>query len=274
MPSVITELKVTDTDREDARKGANFLARAASRVPAGLFLKKLGGEPSILELSSEIIAVLQAMLERLARAGNLLLLEQDAELSPEQAAKILGVSRPIVYHRMDSGRLPYRKVGAHRRVRLDDVLKLRELERQHREFARALSSDTDELESDYAQPPSPPLTDDLSEIETIFALRTRQRKDLAIKLAIKALRALDAKGIQARVVGSLARNSFSPHSDVDFAVDCDDSREYEAFRIIEKAMGSFPFHMIPCRRIEEDARPFVMEGAVDAPVLIARQAQI
>lgn len=69
------------------------------------------------------------------------------ELSPEQAAKILGISRPMVYHRMDSGRLPFRIVGTHRRVHLEDVLKLREFERRRREVAKALAEDTEELEA-------------------------------------------------------------------------------------------------------------------------------
>jgi predicted nucleotidyltransferase len=118
------------------------------------------------------------------------------------------------------------------------------------------------------------LPDGPSKIETTIALRTNDRKALAIKLAVKALRDLKAMGVHAWVVGSLAKGNFSLHSDVDFAVDCSADLEYEVFRTIEKAMGSFPFHMVPCRRIEEDARPFMMEGAADASILIARQAQI
>jgi excisionase family DNA binding protein len=150
--AAVTELKVTESGREDARKSASLLARAALRMPAGLFLKKATGEPVTLELSGELLTLLQTILDRIAKTGDLLLLNQEAELTPEQAGKILGVSRPVVYHRMDSGRLPYRAVGTHRRVRLDDVLKLREFERQRRENSSALSADTDDLEMNYAAP--------------------------------------------------------------------------------------------------------------------------
>jgi excisionase family DNA binding protein len=152
LSTAVTELKVTNSGREDARKGASLIARAALRVSARLLLQKPTGETVTLELSAELLNVLQTMLDRIARTGDLVLLSQEAELTPEQASKILGVSRPMVYHRMDTGRLPYREVGTHRRVRRDDVLKLLEFEQRRRDISRALSADTDDLEMNYAEP--------------------------------------------------------------------------------------------------------------------------
>lgn len=157
MSAAVTELKVTESGREDARKSASLLlAWAALRLPAGLFLEKATGESDTLELSGELLNLLQTLLDRIAKTGDLLLLNQEAELTPEQAGKILGVSRPVIYHRMDSGRLPFRQVGTHRRVRLDDVLKLREFEQRQREISTALSADTDDLEANYAKPSQGP----------------------------------------------------------------------------------------------------------------------
>jgi excisionase family DNA binding protein len=152
MPGMLTELKVTAPGRQEAQKGANFLARAASLVAGGLFLKKANGEKVDFELPKELLGIMQTMFGRLAETGEVLLVNKDAELSPEQASKILGISRPMVYHRMDSGRLPFREVGAHRRVLLDDVLKLREFENQRRQMTKALAEDTDDLETNHAQP--------------------------------------------------------------------------------------------------------------------------
>jgi len=154
MSDMLTEIKVADEGREDAQKGADFLKRATSlrRARGGLFLTKPDGKTVAVELPAVLLRAVQSVLGRLAKTGDLLLLNKDAELSPEQAAKILGVSRPMVYHRMDSGRLPFRPVGTHRRVRLEDVLKLREFERQRREVSKALSEDTDDLETNYVQP--------------------------------------------------------------------------------------------------------------------------
>jgi len=68
---------------------------------------------------------------------------------------------------------------------------------------------------------------------------------VAVPLALAALRSLEAKGIRACVVGSLAKGRFSASSDVDFVVDCSADREREAFLLIEQAIGAFPFHMLP-----------------------------
>jgi hypothetical protein len=112
-----------------------------------------------------------------------------------------------------------------------------------------------------------------SATEAGFRRRARERKALAVPLAVQAIRDVEAIGFRAWIVGSLAKGRFSAFSDVDFAVDCPPEREYDAFRVIEKAMGAFPFTMIPYRRIQDDALPFVMEAAIDAPSLIAREAQ-
>ncbi|MGO9475399.1 MAG: nucleotidyltransferase domain-containing protein [Rhodomicrobium sp.] len=64
-------------------------------------------------------------------------------------------------------------------------------------------------------------------MEADFRRRARERKSLAVPLAIRALRNLEALGFQAWIVGSLAKGRFSALSDVDFAVDCPREREYE-----------------------------------------------
>ena len=99
------------TAMADARKAlAGFADRHAMTLTGGL-----------AELAEKL---LRTGLE----AGGLAIVPVAPDLSPEQAGKILGVSRPLVVQRMDDGRLPFHYVGSHRRCSLQDVLKLKDAE--------------------------------------------------------------------------------------------------------------------------------------------------
>jgi predicted nucleotidyltransferase len=65
------------------------------------------------------------------------------------------------------------------------------------------------------------------------------------------LTALESDGLSAWVVGSLARRTFSIHSDVDFLVECDPNTERAAIRILEDEMRDFPFHFVSARELDE-----------------------
>ena len=98
-----------------------------------------------------MLEAVRGLLAKLVETNEVLLVNEEAELSPEDAAKVLGISRPLVYKRMNDGRLPFRQVGTHRRVSLRDVLALKPSEDRRRRFVRELSEDTDDLEMNYAQ---------------------------------------------------------------------------------------------------------------------------
>ena len=66
------------------------------------------------------------------RLDSVTVLPVDTELTTQQAAELLRVSRPSLIKMLDEKKLPYRKVGAHRRVRYEDVLNYLETERARR----------------------------------------------------------------------------------------------------------------------------------------------
>ncbi|HTO60697.1 MAG TPA: helix-turn-helix domain-containing protein [Bradyrhizobium sp.] len=149
MVEPMTRLKVDDTERQEARKAACFLERASVLSHAGLFLTQANGKTVKEDMPASLLAIMQSVLAALAEGGDTLLLKSDAEISPEKAAEILGISRPLVYQRMDSGRLPFRQVGTHRRIRVSDVAALKQFEDRRRSFAMAISADTEDLEANY-----------------------------------------------------------------------------------------------------------------------------
>ncbi|HAT1548389.1 hypothetical protein HMPREF3153_04630 [Corynebacterium sp. HMSC06C06] len=72
--------------------------------------------------SPVVRTLMQNIAEVLRNGGNLLSAEEDAALSPNEAAKQFGMSRTFLNRLLDQGKIPYYKVGTHRRIRLVDLV--------------------------------------------------------------------------------------------------------------------------------------------------------
>jgi excisionase family DNA binding protein len=75
---------------------------------------------------------------------------QEEELTSQQAADLLRVSRPHLVKLLDDGEMPFHRVGTHRRVRLEDVLTYRsKRSRNRREKLDELSQLSEDFEGGY-----------------------------------------------------------------------------------------------------------------------------
>lgn len=132
-------------DRREVHASIDVLQGASAGDRLELTLIRSDGGRESVTVPAGVTALLRDVLEQAAGTGRVAVLRDDSELSPEQAARILGFSRPLVVQRMDDGRLPFRRIGAHRRARLSDVLRLRESERAQRAALERLAADTEDL---------------------------------------------------------------------------------------------------------------------------------
>ena len=142
---VLQFAELSDQDRkQDVRLG---------KVEAGdlveVRVKRRAGGDQTLSLPPQAAALVELLLEHLFLGERVAVLAEDQELSPNEAASILGISRPFVVHRMDVGDLPFRYVGTHRRAKLKDVLALKTEIDARNAAMEALAGDAEDLKQLY-----------------------------------------------------------------------------------------------------------------------------
>ena len=82
-----------------------------------------------------LYGLMKGLLNNLKRGEAVTVLPHDALLTTQQAAQILNISRPYLYRLIEDQSVPVVNVGSHRRLRIHDVLQLREERRQGRRSA-------------------------------------------------------------------------------------------------------------------------------------------
>ena len=109
-------------DIERARRSGQLLAPLARRGgPLKLRLPD-GRQEETIELPAGAVDLLMRILEDMAAGRMVTIVPQNAELTTQQAADFLNVSRPFLVQLLEAGRMTFRMVGTHRRVLFEDVL--------------------------------------------------------------------------------------------------------------------------------------------------------
>jgi excisionase family DNA binding protein len=95
------------------------LSHAAARAPACRLVGPKGEE---VALPDAVFYVLERVAEVLARGDSVTVVPVGKELTTQQAADLINVSRQYLVRLLDEGRIAFTKTGKHRRLRIDDVL--------------------------------------------------------------------------------------------------------------------------------------------------------
>jgi len=109
-----------------------------------------GGNQRRVDLPASAMRLLLHLLNEMSKGNAVTLIPTHAELTTQQAADLLNVSRPYVVKLLDEGKIPSRLVGKFRRVRFDDVIAFKKRDDAAREkVLEMLSAETQKLEFNY-----------------------------------------------------------------------------------------------------------------------------
>lgn len=105
-----------------ARVSGQVLSRFANQKRSLMLRVRDAEQDRPLELPAGAVAMLMDILEAMAAGRGVTIIPENAELTTVQAAELLNVSRPFLIKLLDDGVIPHRKVGKHRRIRMEDVM--------------------------------------------------------------------------------------------------------------------------------------------------------
>lgn len=111
------------------------LVAMLSRLDAEPTTTLSGSNGEHLVLPPEVFEVLRGVVEALASGQAVTVAPVHQRLTTQEAADLLGVSRPTLVKLLEAGEIPFEQPGRHRRVRLVDVLAYRERASRERRAA-------------------------------------------------------------------------------------------------------------------------------------------
>ena len=123
----------TEAEEESARQAAGVLAR--SIVGEGVISLCVRDGKDVVELPKALGDLLLDLLGHVGNGEAVTLVPRGSQLSTQQAADILNVSRPFLIKLIEDGELQCFKVGTHRRLAASEVFAYRELRERERSDA-------------------------------------------------------------------------------------------------------------------------------------------
>lgn len=115
-----------------------------------LHLASNDSSDGVVVLPAAAVRLLGEALAEMAKGNGVTLLPVHSELTTQQAAEVLHVSRPFLVEQLERGLIPYRKVGTHRRILLADLLAYKEtMDRNRLQTLEELTAQAQELGMGY-----------------------------------------------------------------------------------------------------------------------------
>jgi excisionase family DNA binding protein len=128
-----------DVDADVADRAARRIRDYLEGHPEEDLIETLGevGVDDALVIPRPTAILFAQILDALARGQGVQIIPKDAELTTQQAADMLNVSRPYLISLLESDQIPYRKVGRHRRITFENLMNYK----RHDDLKRRTAAD-------------------------------------------------------------------------------------------------------------------------------------
>lgn len=124
IPDNFETVAPTEADALLARESSRLLAPRGLGRRSSVRIQLLddGEEAEAVVVPTSAVRLFLHLLTEMSHGNAVTLIPTHAELTTQQAADLLNVSRPYVVKLLDEGKIPSRTVGKYRRVRFDDLM--------------------------------------------------------------------------------------------------------------------------------------------------------
>jgi len=121
---VLPSTRDTQIAKESSRKLAPLATEARATVQVHIGAAGKHGET--VDLPTAAFQLLVRILTEMSQGNAVTLMPVHAQLTTQQAAELLGVSRPFIIKELKDGRIHYQMVGTHRRIAYSDLMAYKE----------------------------------------------------------------------------------------------------------------------------------------------------
>jgi excisionase family DNA binding protein len=120
----IGSINPEDVDAQIAGRAARRINEYLEGHPDDDLIEAIGevGAEDALVIPRPTAIMFAQILDLLAQGRGVQIFPKEVELSTQQAAAMLNVSRPYLIGLLEADEIPFHKVGRHRRIRLEDLM--------------------------------------------------------------------------------------------------------------------------------------------------------
>jgi len=127
-------------------RDTEFLDAAQAILAAEGDVLLLGADREAVRMPEELRGILTTIVTAMRRGQAVTFAPLGQRLTTQQAADLLGISRPTLIKLLESGKIAFETPGRHRRIKLSDLLDYQAIRRgQQREALRDLTREAQEL---------------------------------------------------------------------------------------------------------------------------------